>query len=190
MITFNFDINKLSQIVNYLLKLNRFRLNYTKLIKLLYLADREALKLWDTTITKDHYYNMKSGPVLSCLYDLIQGRLKNENQSFWDRFFITDVFDLKSIIKNDLPEDELSPREQELLQKIDKKFKKYDYKAMIKYCHDNLEEYEKPIPIESRVPLKINKILKILGRSEEEIKEFELENKIYLEEEKILLNNA
>ena len=78
MIRYNFDIKKIVQIVNFLLKLNDYQLNYTKLIKLLYLADREALKHWDTTISKDSYSCLNKGPVLSNLYDLIK---ENENQN-------------------------------------------------------------------------------------------------------------
>jgi len=56
MIEYDFDIKKLTQIVNYILKLNNYQMDYRKLIDLLYLVDREALSKWDVTITKDNYY--------------------------------------------------------------------------------------------------------------------------------------
>jgi hypothetical protein len=45
------DIEKLVQICGYVLRKYNYTLNYTKLIKLLYLADKEALSQSDHTIT-------------------------------------------------------------------------------------------------------------------------------------------
>ncbi len=90
----------MTQIVNFLLKLNHYCLNYTKLIKLLYLADREALIKWDITITKDRYSSLDNGIVLSDLYDLIKKKGIHENQCFWNTYFITEGYNLKSIIKS------------------------------------------------------------------------------------------
>ena len=51
MITFAFDVKKTVQIINRLLKRNNGALNYTKLLKLLYIADKEFLSKYDATIT-------------------------------------------------------------------------------------------------------------------------------------------
>ena len=48
-------------------------MSYMKLIKLLYLADREALLRWGRPITFDAYVSMDRGPVLSSVLDLING---------------------------------------------------------------------------------------------------------------------
>lgn len=48
-------IRKLIDSINYLVERNGGRINYTKLIKLLYLADRKALINWGFTITGDSY---------------------------------------------------------------------------------------------------------------------------------------
>ena len=60
-----FNLEKLIQACNYLLKKNNYSLNYTKLIKLLYLADKESLKGAIQTISGDTYVSMDNGPVLS-----------------------------------------------------------------------------------------------------------------------------
>jgi len=44
---------------------------YIKLIKLLYLADREALLRWGRPITTDCHVSMPKGPVVSQIYHLI-----------------------------------------------------------------------------------------------------------------------
>lgn len=53
-------------------------INYTKLLKLLYIADRESLRRNHAAITGDHYVSMNAGPVLSHAYDLIKGDAKSE----------------------------------------------------------------------------------------------------------------
>ena len=44
------NFKKLVQVVNYVLAKDDYRLNYTKLIKLLYISDRECLDKWDFAI--------------------------------------------------------------------------------------------------------------------------------------------
>jgi hypothetical protein len=57
------QIEKLMQAVGYLLKKYKRRLNYTKLIKELYLTGRESLKETNQAISGDSYVNMKNGTV-------------------------------------------------------------------------------------------------------------------------------
>ena len=64
------QIDKLIQTVSYLLKKYDYSLNYTKLIKELYLADRESIRRSGWSITGDSYRNLPYGPVLVNLYDL------------------------------------------------------------------------------------------------------------------------
>ncbi|MCA6072137.1 MAG: SocA family protein [Endomicrobium sp.] len=65
------NFKKLVQVVNYVLAKYDYRLNYTKLVKLLYISDRECLDKWGFAISGDSYHSMKQGPVLSRLYDFI-----------------------------------------------------------------------------------------------------------------------
>ncbi len=173
----------MSQIVNFLLKENRYCLNYTKLIKLLYLVDREALIRWDSTITKDSYSSLDNGIVLSNLYDLIRNKERPENQYLWNTYFITEGYDLKSIIKDDLPEDELSDREKGLIKEIFEKYKHYSWAELVDIVHHKLPEWKNPHG--SSIPLPVNEILEKIGRTQKEIHDIEEENQAYLEEEKI-----
>ena len=66
-----FDEKKATQAASGFLVLSGGKLNYLKLIKLLYLLDRATLLAWGRTVTGDHYYSMKHGPVLSEVLDLI-----------------------------------------------------------------------------------------------------------------------
>ena len=58
-------------------------INYTKLLKLLYIADRESLRRHHTSISGDAYVSMNAGPVLSRAYNLIKGEASSEIWSHW-----------------------------------------------------------------------------------------------------------
>jgi uncharacterized phage-associated protein len=70
-----FDFQKALQAVGVLLSFERAgRMNYMRLLKLLYIADREALAETAHSITGDRPLATERGPVLSQVYDLIRGR--------------------------------------------------------------------------------------------------------------------
>src|SRR5437762_12295497 len=65
-----FNERKATQSAARLLELRGGRMSYLKLIKLLYLADRQALLRWGRPITTDRYFAMERGPGLSRVLDL------------------------------------------------------------------------------------------------------------------------
>src|SRR6266498_4262278 len=71
--SFRFNEQKSIQLAAIFLKLRGGEMKHLKLIKLMYLADREALKRWTHPITGDRYISMKHGPVLSNVLNLING---------------------------------------------------------------------------------------------------------------------
>lgn len=66
-----FDEAKAAQMAGAFLQLRGGRMNYMKLIKLMYLTDREAIIRLGHPITNDSYVSMPHGPVLSATLDLI-----------------------------------------------------------------------------------------------------------------------
>src|ERR1700712_384885 len=81
-----FNEAKATQAAARLLRNRGGRMSYMKLIKLLYLADREALARWGRPITTDSYVSMKHGPVLSGVLNLItDGEDPAAGQTFWSR---------------------------------------------------------------------------------------------------------
>jgi len=177
-----FNIEKLIQACNYLIKKNNSILNYTKLIKLLYLADRESLQQSIQTITGDTYVSMDNGPVLSRLYDLIKGKYRNEaDQSLWNSRFIKDEYFLR-VATDNIPQGELSIFEMKILDKIDEKYKNDDSRAMIKYVHEICSEWENPNG--SSIPIKPEKILECIGKTKEEIDWILSETEGFEEEER------
>ena len=71
LIKMRFNEVKATQAAARILRNRGGRMSYMKLIKLLYLADREALARWGRNITTDNYVSMPHGPVLSHVLDLI-----------------------------------------------------------------------------------------------------------------------
>lgn len=67
-----FDEAKATQTAAAFLRLAEGKLNYFALIKLLYMADREAFKRFGMPITTDRYVSMKLRPVTSNIYDRIK----------------------------------------------------------------------------------------------------------------------
>ncbi len=61
-------------------------LKYLGLLKMLYIADRLALKTMDQPITGDRYVSMDYGPVLSGVYDLIKGQPVDSALPLWSKY--------------------------------------------------------------------------------------------------------
>jgi hypothetical protein len=174
MVTLNPDIDKLIQICGYMLRKYDFRLNYTKLIKILYLADKESLKETALTITSDSYINMQNGPVLSSLYDLIRGTYADSaGQILWNCRFTTDGYDLLAVVDR-FPEGKLSLFEKDVLNRIDEQFHDKNFSEMIAYVHrkDVCPEWKNPkhsTNAHAAVPIAFEDILKSIDYSDDEI---------------------
>ena len=163
-------IKRIIQIVQHLLSKYNYRLNYTKLLKLLYLADRQALQRWDTRISKDTYANMRQGPVLSGLYNLIKEDYHDQfAQGQWTNRFYRDGHDLVAILPKPLPVDELSSREIELLDQIDAEYHEWTFSKLIDLLHDEQQFPEWENPENSSTYLSLRTILHHLDRTDEEI---------------------
>jgi hypothetical protein len=79
-----FNQEKATQAAARLLRNRGGKMSYMKLIKLLYLADREALARWGRPITTDNYVPMDKGPVLSHVLDRInEGPGPDEEPGYW-----------------------------------------------------------------------------------------------------------
>ncbi|MFP4180582.1 MAG: Panacea domain-containing protein [Spirochaetaceae bacterium] len=188
----NYNRNKVRKIidtVHYLIGKNNGTLNYTKMIKLLYLADKKALEKWGAPITGDQYYALKNGPVLSKTLDLIKGKADLESQTLWDEYFFTKDYKLIDE-KPDRPYDYLSPVEIEILSEVDQKYKDYSWQQMIDLVHSPEVCPEWSDPGEGASPISIETILKKSGKTDKEIEEIMDEYYSNEEEKKFFLENC
>lgn len=179
------NIKKIIQIVHYVIAKYKYRINYTKLIKLLYLADRQALAETGTSITGDTYYAMANGPVLSTLYDLIRGKGSDDMKIMWNSVFAKDGYDIYALSEN-ISYGELSEYEEKVLDDIDEKYHNMTYTKMINLVHNKeiCPEWNKPV--NGAKLIKPESILLFSGWSDEDIDIWKEENQIFEEEEKIL----
>ncbi|GHT24644.1 hypothetical protein AGMMS49953_07600 [Endomicrobiia bacterium] len=167
------NLEKIIQIVNYVLQKYDFSLNYTKLLKLLYIADRECLDRWNFTISEDNYAAMKQGMVLSGLYDFIRGNADKLSQVKWDSYFYRDNYDLRSRHRENCSYDELSEAEKEMLDEVDKKYHFESWQYLVNEVVHKFPEWKEVEDEIGNSSLKIEKekILSVLDRDEREIKE-------------------
>lgn len=169
MIEFRFNETKTTQAAALFLKKNTGKMSYMKLIKLLYLADRQALRLWERPLTGDTYFSMKRGPVLSNVLDIINNSGDPEDSSYWYKYISKPNSNCEIELNEDeSPEtDTLSQRELELIDELYEKFKDFDRWEMVKLCHEMLPEWEDVG--DSRKLIEIKTILNKVDKSEEEI---------------------
>lgn len=81
----DFDFLRSLQAVAHLLKLHHNQqVGMLRLMKLLYIAERECLAQYRTPITSDQPFAMKQGPILSKTHDLLRSRGGAE-QAEWDK---------------------------------------------------------------------------------------------------------
>jgi len=165
--TFRFNEAKATQAAACLLRLRGGRMKYLKLIKLLYIADREALSRWGRPITTDRYVSMKEGPVLSNTYNLIHSEPSPFEQSIWHRHIRT-VGDWDVALVGDVPKDELSQVEEELLAEVFRVHGQKNRWNLVSETH-KFPEWEDPGT--GSLPITYREILKALNKSEEEISE-------------------
>jgi uncharacterized phage-associated protein len=168
MIRFLFNEAKTTQAAALLLKENGGKMNYMKLIKLLYLADREALSKWERPITGDVYVSMDNGPVLSKVLDKINsGKHPGRIKSYWHEYISNPENYNVKLLKKKPGYDELSPRERDLLLVVYQKYKKYNKWQMVNICHDILPEWNDPHG--TSIPIRIEDILRAVKKTEREI---------------------
>lgn len=159
---FHFRFQKAIQAAAFLLQRQRGEMNYMRLLKLLYIADRESLKETGYPITGDHVIAMPRGPVLNHVYDLIRGRHPRTGQ--WDEFLRRDHYNL--ILVKDPGKGGLSDYEVRKLEEIADRYAPYDEWDMVNISHQ-LPEWQKNDPGTSSRPISVEDILAAVGRDKD-----------------------
>ena len=116
-----------------------------KLIKLLYLIDREALDRWGRPVSTDRYVSMDHGPVLSSVLDLISHGAEPGMKSAWlELISAPDGYDVR--LHSDKPpaDDELSKAEKELIDEVFARFRMASRWDLVRYLHKTAPEWQAP----------------------------------------------
>ena len=154
-------------------------MSYLKLIKLLYLLDREALLRWGRPITTDTYVSMDNGPVVSRIYDLIREEPDPGTDSVWRRH-IAEPHNYEVALLQDPGNLELSRAEENLIDEIFGQFGHMSRWELRDYSHA-LPEWSDPNG--GTIPISIRDILRGGKKTEAEIAgvEAEIENLAFAE---------
>src|SRR6266545_5521597 len=169
-IRFEFNERKATAAAAVMLRRSGGRMNYMKLIKLLYLAERESLKRYGRPICGDDYYSLPKGPVLSIILNLIKANREEEEwdgDDFWLRHVRRTNHDVELV--SDPGSSVLSEAEIEILQEIHEKLKDIDPWRLVDLLHKKLPEWKDPGT--SRIKIHPEDILQRVGKSPEEIEE-------------------
>ena len=160
-----FNERKATQSAARLLQLRGGRMSYLKLIKLLYLADREALLRWGRPITTDRFVSMEGGPVLSRLLDLVSDGDDPGGPRIWAKH-ISAPANFEVELKSEAGRDELSNAEIELLDEIFKRYGNKNRWELVDLTHKPPEWKDLQ---GSAIPITFRDILNAGGKTELEI---------------------
>ena len=130
--TFRFNFEKSLQAAGVLLSLDGERMERIRLLKLLYIADRELLAETGRTITGDRAVAMDHGPVLSQVYDLIKGEASRAGE--WNHYVRT--VNRAVEFRNDPGRGELSRREVEKLTEVTDRYRDVNDWSLVRATHD------------------------------------------------------
>jgi len=160
-VIFRFEIRKTIQAAAELLRLERARqMNYMRLLKLLYIADRESLKETGRPITGDRAVAMERGPVLSTVLDLIKGQ--HIESPTWSKYLRKEGYHLE--LQEDPGKGGLSRYEIGKLQEISRRYEDCDEWDMVAIAHE-FEEWKRNDPGKSSRPIPLDDILSAIGRA-------------------------
>ena len=173
---------KATQVACLLLGMNGGEMNYVKCIKLLYSIEREALKRWMRPVFYDDLCSMPYGQVVSQTLDRAEYR-QHKAKSYWGDHIENDGRNNLRLIK-ECSINKLSRAEIELVEEIFDKNKYKDADQLFKDHHNPKLFPEYVDPHGSSKKTTYPYLLQILGKTSEEIKDFEddIDEMKYLEE--------
>lgn len=161
-IQFSFSEAKAAEAAAVLLRAAGGRMPYMRLIKLLYLADRESLHRFGRPIVGGHYVAMRLGPVLSEVLDAIKRDLPGP----WQEAVERDGYDVR--LRGEPEPHLLSDAEIAVLEETADLFRLLNQWALSGLTH-GLPEWRDPGA--SAVEITPEAILQALEKSEEEIED-------------------
>ena len=168
-----FDERKTAQAAAYLLFRAGGRLPVLKLLKLLYLAERESFKRYGDSISGDRFVSMPHGPVLSNTYSLISG-CASSSAGGWESWIADrEGHDValrdQSLIRS--PDEDLLALSESDIECLDETWNKFGHWGKYElrdYTHtDQCPEWQDPLGSSHDIPYA--RLLKAVGHSDEAI---------------------
>lgn len=157
-------------------------MSYMKLLKLLYLVDREALLRWGRPVSTDRYVSMDRGPVLSKTLDIISEGAEDHVGRTWAEYISPLLGDHEvELLRKDPPRDELSRAEEKLIGEIFEKFGRLTRWQIVDHVHTLPEWID---PHGGAISIEYRDILRAGNKTEIEIESIlqELRNIAHLQD--------
>jgi hypothetical protein len=162
---FPFHYGKAAQAIAALLRFEiPHRMNYYRLLKLIYIANRASLQETGRAIFGGRTIAMERGPLNSTCLDLIKGR--DVESPWWSNYFRTHHFDVEMI--DDPGNGELSANEIDLLNRVRSQHESQDEWELGRHTQ-GFEEFKKnPPPTGGARTIPFSDLLAAVGRSQDE----------------------
>ncbi len=164
MVVSDFDVRKAARVAAYFARATGGRINVLKLVKIIYLADREFAARYDEPMIDDHWVSMDHGPVNSGTLDMVNGM--GGPHPDWDAFIgPREGFDVPlagTLTEADF--DELSEADIQVLSSVWGRFGSMTQYEMRDYMHQHCPEWENPHG--SSTPIPYSRVLKFLGKQD------------------------
>lgn len=164
-----YNAPKTAQIAARLLNRGGGTLNVVKLMKLLYLVDREALKTMHRPLTGDRMVSMPRGPVLSRTYEVSQGQYAACDGG-WDSWMADRENHMISLRDNVVPSrealTELSDADIAIVDQVWAQFGQLNEWDLVQFTHDRCAEWVDPNGSSARIDYVT--VLRAVGKSPEE----------------------
>ncbi len=161
-----FNERKVAQMAAFLLEKSGVSMPHLKLMKLLYLSDREAMGRYGIPISGDRIVAMPHGPVLSMTLNLMDGDVESSPDG-WEGL-ISDKEDHELSLKHSITADdldELSQAEIDVLEAVWAKFGHMSKWEIRDYTHNNCPEWTDPNG--SSLPIPYENVFRALGQPPE-----------------------
>ncbi len=168
---FRFDEDKMNQALAFLMRATgRAHLSKLTAHKLLYMADREALREGLRRITGDEAYAMEHGPVLSTTYDLMKTPQNWSNptqeEALWKKHFRLERNGRDIVLLEDPGDDLLSTFERRILEQVAREYGGKSAAELRSLSH-TFPEWRAHECGNSSEPIPLRDILEAVGRSPE-----------------------
>ena len=158
-----FDDRKAGQVAAFFVDAEGGRMDVIKLVKLIYLADREFMNRYGLPITFDRMVSMPHGPVNSQTYECIKGAVDCPGWEEWIADREGHAVSVRKLASRDAL-DELSDAEIETLQAVWQRFGTMGKWEIRDWTHNHCAEWHDPDG--SSLPIACADVFRALGRDD------------------------
>jgi uncharacterized phage-associated protein len=159
-----FNPRKAAQVVAYLALKAGGRIDVLKVVKLVYLADRDSLKTWGAPILDEQHVSMPHGPVNSSTYSHLNGE-HDLTSCGWSDYLEDQANHIVGVVEGVKADslDELSEADIQSLEAVWSQFQHMTKWQIRDWTHDrnNVPEWEDPKG--SSRPIPLERIMTMVG---------------------------